>query len=254
MRIIDKNTDFYDYQAEIYQDNTNIFDRTDSFLLTKQLMCQGLKTTDHWDTSVNRWVLLQVCNDFWLFYVKLTKFEEYPYAPGLKTPIDYDVTLVAEWTNYSKPRCLIKLHSIRLDYKILHLFSDYNLRQHHSDIDLTKVEKHKDVIIQSIDTNNFAANFNLGHCEVRTNTGESVTRHIPLLKASGLASFIDPLTIYIAFDEYFSAEKQAAERTESVGITDQEKIENHGFDTKSSFRGKIKKGTKNGQDSDSQKP
>ncbi len=53
-----------------------------------------------------------------------------------------------------------------------------------------------------------------------------------------MAGCINPLDIYLAFDEYFSLEKQAQERTESVGITDKERIENHGFDVKTSFRGK----------------
>jgi hypothetical protein len=46
------------------------------------------------------------------------------------------------------------------------------------------------------------------------------------------------LDIYNAFEEYFSLERTSTERTESVGLTDKEKITNHGFDTKISFRGK----------------
>ena len=42
MRIIDKNTDFYDFYQGIYRDDTITFDRTESFLLTKELMCEDL--------------------------------------------------------------------------------------------------------------------------------------------------------------------------------------------------------------------
>lgn len=63
-------------------------------------------------------------------------------------------------------------------------------------------------------------------------------KHIPLLKATGFADQIDPLSIYLAFEEYFSLEKSSTERTESIGLTDREKIENHGFDIKRSFRGR----------------
>jgi hypothetical protein len=68
--------------------------------------------------------------------------------------------------------------------------------------------------------------------------GDDVTveKHIPLLKASGLASEIDPLDIFTSLEEYFSLEKQSKERTESIDITDKEKAENHGFDSKVSFR------------------
>jgi len=46
--------------------------------------------------------------------------------------------------------------------------------------------------------------------------------------------------IYLAFEEYFATQITNNERTESTGLTDKEKIENHGFDTKVSFRGKQK--------------
>ena len=64
----------------------------------------------------------------------------------------------------------------------------------------------------------------------------NIEKHIPLLKASGLANEIDPIDIFTSLEEYFSLEKQSKERTESVGITDKEKAENHGFDSKASFR------------------
>ena len=52
---------------------------------------------------------------------------------------------------------------------------------------------------------------------------------------------MDPLAVYLAIEEFFSKEKTAAERIESVGLTDKERIENHGFDAKTSFRGKIER-------------
>ena len=39
MRIIDKNKDFYDYLQGIYPDRLLVFDRTGSFVLTKQALC-----------------------------------------------------------------------------------------------------------------------------------------------------------------------------------------------------------------------
>ena len=44
MRIIDKNTDFYDYWQNVYKDDTFTFDRRDSFLLTKEILCSNLYT------------------------------------------------------------------------------------------------------------------------------------------------------------------------------------------------------------------
>lgn len=65
-----------------------------------------------------------------------------------------------------------------------------------------------------------------------------VTRSIPLFISSGFANKIDPLTIYTSLEEYFTSSIQDMERTESIGLTDREKVENHGFDPKISFRGK----------------
>ncbi len=65
-----------------------------------------------------------------------------------------------------------------------------------------------------------------------------VEKHIPLLKACGIAKCVDPLEVFLSFEEYFSLEKSSAERTASVGLTNLEKIGNHGFDLKTSFRGR----------------
>ena len=67
---------------------------------------------------------------------------------------------------------------------------------------------------------------------------EYIERHIPLLKACGVANCIDAHDVYLALEEYFSLEKSASERREPIGTTDIDKIESHGFDKKVSFRGK----------------
>lgn len=231
MRIIDKNQDFYDYQQEVYQDASNVFDRTPSFLLTKQIVCEALDRSDRWDRSTDRYLLLQICNTFWLFYVEITQFDGLHWT--CDTPADYNVELLATWKNYNKPRCLIKFYSIGLDYAVRHLIADrYDIKQHRHLINKEKMYKNKDAIIQSIDTNNYRVWMALAD--------STKYDKIPLLKACGVAKLVDPLEIYLAFDEYFSLQKQAAERTESVNITDTEKIVNHGFDSKVSFRGKNK--------------
>ena len=56
--------------------------------------------------------------------------------------------------------------------------------------------------------------------------------------STGIATIVLPEDIYNAFDEYFSLEKTASESTIAEGTTNKDKIINHGFDTKTSFRGK----------------
>jgi hypothetical protein len=55
---------------------------------------------------------------------------------------------------------------------------------------------------------------------------------------SGIVNCVDAHQIYLAFEEYFALEKSSTERREPLGTTDIDKIESHGFDKKTSFRGK----------------
>ena len=42
MRIIDKNTDFYDFYQDVYRDDTFTFDRRDSYILSKEMICNKI--------------------------------------------------------------------------------------------------------------------------------------------------------------------------------------------------------------------
>ena len=100
------------------------------------------------------------------------------------------------------------------------------------------LKEKKSILVDAVDTNNHRVESRIDGQRVNIGGDQWVEKHIPLLKACGLGSCIDPMDIYLAFEEYFSLEKAAAERTESVDLTDKERIENHGFDVKDSFRGK----------------
>ena len=69
------------------------------------------------------------------------------------------------------------------------------------------------------------------------NGNEKIKKHIPLLKAT-LSQLLDAHEVFMAFEEYFSLEKSSSERREPLGSTNNDKIESHGFDLKTSFRGK----------------
>ena len=64
-------------------------------------------------------------------------------------------------------------------------------------------------------------------------------RSSPILCESGIASCTDSHQLYMDIEEWLSAQKERELRTESKDITDKQKIVNHGFDTRESFR-KIK--------------
>ena len=205
MRIIDKNSDFYDYIQNIYYDNSLTFDRTNSFLLTKDFICSNIWFTN----DDNEYLLLQICNTFWLFLLKITEKNIY------NRPTNYNITLLTTWKNYNKKRELIKFDIISFSFPLF-----YKNKKNASN------EKTLNTLIQKINTNDYKIKRNLTTCE----------KKIPLLKACGITNIVNPIDIYLSFEEYFSLEKTALERTESIGITDIDKLENHGFDKKTSFR------------------
>ena len=177
-----------------------------------------------------RYLLLQVGNTFWLFLITLTRIEQ----GSVK---DFSSELLSTWKNYNKPRRLIQLDIISFSWEVDRALAKRG-KSLRIDYDKVDVMNHTDILVSAIDLNNHRVEWSFDRTRVRTGGNEWVDKHIPLLKASGLSSLIDPLDIYLAFEEYFSLEKTATERTESVGLTDKERIENHGFDTKVSFRGK----------------
>lgn len=230
MRIIDKNTDFYDFYQNMYPDNSITFDRTDSYLLSKDDISFYLHTSRYTTEGAMRYLLLQVGNTFWLFLITLTKIEQ----GSVK---DFSLELLSTWKNYNKPRRLIQLDIISFSWEVDRALAKRG-KSWRIDYDKVDVMNHTDILVSAIDLNNHRVEWSFDRKRVCTSGGEWVDKHIPLLKASGLVSLVDPLDIYLAFEEYFSLEKTSTERTESVGITDKERIENHGFDTKVSFRGK----------------
>ena len=245
MRIIDKNTDYYDYLQYINPDDTFTFDRSDSYELTKDILCDhiwlhsryqyGRKLRDK--TVPYKFLLMQIGSTFWLFLLAITKFKDIRTKDIRAIATDYDIELLRSWKNYDKSRELIKLSLISFDWK-------YNIEQNYGwfrgDYKYDEVIKSLDTLVQGIDTNDFNTDEVIeGHTiYIGNSCYQKEERHIPLLKSSGIATVVPPEDIYNAFDEYFSLEKTASESTVAEGTTNNDKIINHGFDTKTSFRGK----------------
>lgn len=236
MKIIDKNKDYYDYLQYINPDDTFTFDRTDSYELTKERLCKfiwvqtrGFRRVKLSEHIPYKFLVMQIGSTFWLFLLGITKIKDREWAE------DYTIELLKSWKNYDKPRELIKLYFVRLNW-YYDIDSFYGL--YHEDYKREDVIKNVDTIVQAIDNNDVVAIKTVDKCRYISSGGEIEERHIPLLKSSGIATVVSPEEIYNAFDEYFSLEKTAAESTVAEGTTNNDKIKNHGFDTKTSFRGK----------------
>ena len=222
MRIIDKNKDFYDFYQNIYRDDTFTFDRRDSFILTKEILCNYLEAFTYLSFKNQRFItslykpnylLLQICHTYWLFLINITKVNDYGRVK------DYEIQLLANWENINKPRKLCSLEVIDFRY----FYST----------DRAQIEDY----IRDINTNNYRIKREINK-HIVYNGDRKVEKHIPLLKACGIGDCIDALKVYLAFEEYFSLEKTSSERREPLNTTDIDKIERHGFDKKTSFRGK----------------
>lgn len=226
MRIIDSNKDYYDFWQNIWRDDTVTFDRRDSYDLSKEEFAGSFFDESYnWSNYLrkfrsegdkHKFVLLQVCNNFWLFDLIITKSG----AKGIC--LDYELHLNKSWQDYTRPAELIRLSAIRF------LWYQYQRS------DVSDLVKRGEYRVEKV-FNEFAN---------AKSKGEGYTqneRHIPILKNIGIAAVVPSEEIFLALEEYFLTQRRNNERTESTGLTDIDKVTNHGFDAKTSFRGKWRK-------------
>ena len=238
MRIIDKNTDYYDYLQD--SEDTLVFDRRGSYLLTKDRLCEVLapawyNTIYTKDTSIHekhryKYVLLQCGATFWLILLYDVQYNDYG------RPTEYKMELLSTWKDYSKSREVLKLTEISFLYKTL-------VRQKKKETYYEFIKSNVPRMVAAIQSNNLSAAYNLNGHEVNKdhkNTWIREVRTIPILTACGIAEIIDPVSMFTAIEEHFSLLKTESERIDPIGATNNDKIEMHGFDTKTSFRGKQK--------------
>ena len=220
MRIIDKNYDFYDYLQD-YTD-TIVFDRRGSFLLTKDKVCNDIDRWRYNNLDPYRLITLQCGATFWLFLLTITKVGR-SYIMN-NPPVDYDIELLTSWKNYNKPSELLQLKMISTYESIV-----------------SNAKSNIDIIKNSIDNDDLIDSciISVYRKTISCKTGiKFEDQTIPILKPSGFAEVIDPIEIFAAIEEYFSMIKTASETTDPKGATNDDKIIMHGFDTKTSFRGK----------------
>jgi len=215
MRIIDKQHDFYDYLQD--PTDTLVFDRRGSFLLTKEIIIDKIKSyTPQWDNKYKRLLLLQCGVMYWLIEISLNE-----------TYTDYTSRLLDKKKDYNNPKELIKLslHRYQVGYNT---YRDYKLNKR-ANIDFSNFNS----------SNGYIISHNIKYTDYK-NTFKKEEQNIPILKSSGISELIDPIDIFTSIEEYFSMKKTESERTEPIGSTNNDKIIMHGFDTKTSFRGKNK--------------
>jgi len=231
MRIIDTNYDYYDYLSYQYVDNTFTFDRRDSYVLSKEVFCEKLSASFNafkraFNVGDYVFLKLQICHTFWLFLVEIT---EQPYNRQIS---NYDITLIASWKNYNSNRTLLSLETITFPF-----FTLYNIQRRGGKENIL-TDKNVSEFIELVNSSKYEQLKSFNYFEIRNGDYSKTIKTLPLLGMCGIQEIIPAQDVYQSLEEYFSLEQQSAERRESVGLTDKDKIINHGFDITTSFRTK----------------
>ena len=233
MRIIDKNYDYYDYLQD--REDKIVFDRRGSFILTKEDFLYNIDWCLFNDSQKHVFLLLQCGAQRWLILATITKFGRTSLYQSVK-PLDYKLEVIRSWKNYNQPRALLTLDAIAFDnywkYELTERGDfEENAREHAAYLE-ADIDHGEYRVLRTLSTS----------VTYTTIKGNNVrTEHdIPILSACGIPEIIEATEMYNAIDEHFSLEKSDSESTVAEGTTNKDKIVNHGFDTKTSFRGKNK--------------
>lgn len=236
MRIIDKNYDFYDYLQD--PTDTIVFDRRGSFSLSKEMICDAIYIIMHGRNDIYHHILLQCGAMFWVFLLNITHYKNNSIYLNSR-PDNYDLRLIAKWKNYEKQRELLKLTLVKIPAPYLSWhYKDNTTTLNEELIDASKIQEIFDIYAHSVTTRSVLSN----HSSIKYGGSLGKKYTYPLLSACGIANLVDPVDIFCAIEEHLSLEKSALERTEPLGVTNNDKIIMHGFDTQTSFRGKQKRG------------
>lgn len=241
MRIIDKDRDYYDYLQDP-TDNKIVFDRRNSFLLTKERILDNIDSMRCDNKSKYRFILMQCGAAYWLFLLRVTSYKLSPVYLR-HVPDNYSLTLITTWKNYDRPRREIAVELISFGFTYMFYAHDVFDRTPDEDFSEEKIKSRANDLVDAINHNNHTVERSLS--ELRTSictkqTWKDIIYDVPLLKACGIANLVEPLSVFYAIEEHFSLLRSESERTEAIGITNNDKLEMHGFDVKTSFRGKNK--------------
>ena len=169
MKIIDKNYDYYDYLQT--PDDNIVFDRRNSFNLTKERVIDRIDVI-RWDkNSKYRFILMQCGAVYWLFLLTITETTETPYQG--KRISDYSLELLTTWKNYNKPRKIIDINFI--SFHNSHIFYDHNLK----DFSIDKIKSRVNDLKNSIDTNDYNEERSLSISYISVKEWKDTKKDIP---------------------------------------------------------------------------
>lgn len=202
MLIIDKNKDFYDYFSNIYGvDNQIVFDRRGSIPLTSSYFESYLVENRWWGAS---YFLLEVGYIQYLIKAENVKVS-YKKHLQISTVDNYDLVLAKIFKE--------QVHLFPKEISIVSVSIPYQWRM--------KEEK----VVDSL------------HIKDIKYVDNGI-RNLPIIKDTKLTSILDPFELWKEISTFISSQKN--DKNVDIINTDKDKIINHGFDVKTSFRNPIK--------------
>lgn len=200
-------------------DNTIIFDRRNSKLLDKQSLCKfGAFNESH---NYINYIYLHIGYVTWIIKLEFkTVYEHYVHTVDEKS---YKMTLIETYKDYDD-KYLFGLGYINISECIIeHLKKYKSLKSFKDIIEFERQEflkyNNKSNVVYPLNGNSYS------------NIKDS---DIYILSKTGIPSIINAEDIYLAFDEYFRSLKDDIEV--ETNLSDIDKVINHGFDKKTSFR------------------
>ena len=207
MKIIDRRKDFYDFYSGIYNDTTVVFDRRDAKILTDDylivLMSEYI-THSNTEQPIGSYFIFKIGYSVWI--IKSIPIQWYKDSPFWR--IDkFKLEIIAQYKDYNKSEWF--WGKIEKSFSLDYLLSKRKIISDTQIIDIVQQKQYK------------------LNCPIKDNK-------FIIFNKSSLPTVLEPLQIYLAFEEYFSSQNNDKIISEP---TDQQKIINKGFDTKYSFRG-----------------
>jgi hypothetical protein len=206
MYILDKNKDYYDYYKGIYGiDKTITYDRRGSTVLSEQKLLEFISDCVINSPSSVVYFILEVGTIQYLFRVKMyyKRADKYSFPEPYKGEFSLNNVFKDHRHYFPKEISLVPA-------RVNHGWYWQNKRN-------------EDKVVKSWD-------------EIELLKDRMVNN--PIIKDTSIASFIDPKDIWIELTNFISSKYN--DKTVDIVNTDADKIVNHGFDKKSSFRNPIK--------------
>jgi hypothetical protein len=224
MYIIDKNKDYYDYLKGIYGiDKTITYDRRGSVVLSEFSLLNQLSNAYTLAKELHNLIstkhfVLEIGTVQYIFQTKITYKKDKFGINDAYIPVSGKYKIIGilkEHQHYFDKE--ISIVPFRLNFLNNHYYWDYwyyrNKNKEEKEIEIKTWSEVTDIQTDKIIVN-------------------------PILTNTSIASFIPPMDIWIELNNYISSKYN--DKIIEIVNTDKDKVINHGFDTKSSFRHPVK--------------